>query len=75
MTEHEIRVEKLLLENLRGIYFLTGLLSEQTNNPPMAKKVEGRELNAYLKMFSELSHQLAIESPELFSKYIADFNS
>ena len=73
MTEHEIRVEKLLLEILRGTYFQCGLLADKTNNPPQAHKIESSLMSVYFKMFSELSKQVLKENPDLYQKLLTDY--
>lgn len=73
MTEHEIRVEKLLLEILRGTYFQCGLLADKTNNPPQARMLESSLMSVYFKMFAELSNQVLKENPELYQKLLVDY--
>ena len=73
MTEHEIRVEELLLEILRGVYFQCGLLADKTNNPPQAREIENSLMSVYFKMFAELSSQVLKENPELYQKLLTSY--
>ena len=73
MTEHEIRVEKLLLEILRGTYFQCGLLADKTSNPPQMRMIESGLMDVYFKMFAELSTQVLKENPDLYQKLLTDY--
>lgn len=74
MTEHEIRVERLLLEILRGTYFQCGLLADKTNNPPQSHRIESDLMNVYFKMYAQLTEQALKENPDLYQKLMVDFN-
>jgi hypothetical protein len=73
MTEHEIRTEKLLLEVLRGTYFLLGLLADKTNNPNQSRTLERDLIGVYFKMYAELSTQVLKENPDLYQKLMTDY--
>ena len=75
MTEHEIRVEKLLLEILHLCYAYIGMTAHSTANPPLMKELESDAIGIYLKMYGSLTSQLVKENPELYNKFMVDFKN